>query len=254
MNRRIICIVMAGLATLASACAETDPYKRRDPDLLPPMEVKDAVRAYSSRWPDRFKCVQTVTIDFGPVTRTLVGYLLVQTPYQFRLQGMTEQGVKLFDIAGYSAGEDTFTAAEEFDKRVLANIARDIRRVFLDGTGGQPFNMDPSAGHASEGSLEIDEEFAWLTLHGRTMEREIRLTAFPPAVDRVDARREDRALYRIDQYEWTEMGGELRPSVIVLRERGVESNGPSYKLTIQITSFEAREEPWPSRTFELQPG
>lgn len=251
MKRRIVCLAWIGLAALAAGCAEIDPYRRATPDLVPPMEVKDAVRAYGSRWPDRFKCVQTVTIDFGPVTRTLVGYLVVQTPHRFRLQGMTEQGVKLFDIAGSHAGEDAFTAAEEFDKRVLANIARDIRRVFLDGTGGEPFNMDAPAGKTPEGSLEVDDEYAILTLHGRTTERVITLTGFPPMVDSMYALRDDRGLYRIDQYEWKEMGGDLRPGVIVLRERGVESRGPAYKLTIELTSFTTREEPWPRGTFEL---
>jgi len=229
-----------------SSCAETDPYKRLEPAPTPEMSVKEAWQAYDARWPEAFKSVQTVTIDFGPQTRTLVGYLVVQRPHRFRLQGMTEQGVKLFDIAGREEGEDTFSAAEEIDARALRNIARDIRRVFLD-----PWQVAPPENWNLAGSVNSQGDARRARLAGKYHDLNFLLIGAPPRVDRYWVDDRSRTLFRVDQYEWKQLAAELRPSVIVLRESGVQSGGPAYRLTIQITDFTVRDKPWPAKTFEL---
>ncbi|MBX3473848.1 MAG: hypothetical protein KF754_05655 [Planctomycetes bacterium] len=234
-----------------SSCAETDPYKRLDPAPTPRLTVEEAVAAYDSRWPEQFKAVQTVTLDFGPVTRTLVGYLIVQQPGRFRLQGMTEQGIKLFDIVdGGVMGPEVAFAVDEFDRPTLEQIAADIWKVFLQ-------RMDSPAPQEQRGPawLEYTNSGTELTVkrnHGENVIfRRARLVGADPRVDWVRAAR-GAELYRANYYEWKEFGPAWVPSVIVLRNRGVQPKGPAYKLTIQITEFTVRDKPWPEKTFELR--
>lgn len=239
MTRPLLIVALAALTVLA-ACAETDPYRRLDPAPTAHLTAAQAACAFDVRWPQRFKCVHNVTIDFGPQTRALVGYLIVDGT-SFRLQGMTEQGIKLFDIIQrLEDPPQVVMAAEQFDKRIVEAVARDIARVFARkfALSGE---RKGSAAHALDGT-ELVVQQAGIHDHAR-------LVGDPPRVDWYRQVRDGSEAFRVDQYEWRELGGQLRPSVIVLRDRGRESNGPSYKLTIQITEFEVRDTPWPERTF-----
>ncbi len=247
------------LSVLLSACAETDPYRRIEPAATDDAATS-AHGAFNRRWPAQFKAVQTVTLDFRVTTRTLVGYLIVQGHDRFRLQGMTEQGIKLFDIVGVGGDSRVLFAAEELDARVLENITRDIRRVFLlesleVGSGvryrttlgeiGDVLVAAP-ARVLSQGPSGATAEFS-----GQHGQLRAHVVGKPPHVDWYDFRRDDRSLYRVDHYEWQEIGGMFVPTTIVLRERGVQSNGPPYKLTIMLTELTVRDEPWPDAVFEV---
>lgn len=236
--------------TLLCACAETDSYKRLDPAPTPELSVEAAVAAYDSRWPAQFKAVQTVTLDFGPVTRTLVGYLIVQQPGRFRLQGMTEQGIKLFDVLDNgSMGPEIAFAVEEFDRQTLEQIAGDIWRVFLH-------RLDEPSPKEKRGPawVESTKTGTELTVKRNSGEnvifRRAKLVGDACRVDWIRAAR-GAELYRVDYFEWKEFGQTVLPSVIVLRNRGVQPKGPAYKLTIQITELTLRDKPWPAKTFEL---
>lgn len=230
-------------ALLFTACAEIDPYKRLEPAPTPELEAEQAAEAFNARWPERFKAVQTVTIDFRVKTMTLVGYLIVQGG-SFRLQGMTEQGLKLFDIAHHQGETRTVSAADEFDGKVIQNISRDIRRVFIERAVF--FNDGPHIGW----DLKPRESGLRAVYRKDSNEFPIYLTGTPPLVDWYEHNRDSRNLYRVDHYEWREFGGHFAPSVVMLRERGVKSDGRSYKLTIKITELETREQPWPETVFK----
>lgn len=247
MRKLISLILLILTALLLPACAETDPYKRLDPAPTPELNSGQAADAFNDRWPGRFKCVQTVTIDFRVQTMTLVGYLIVQDD-SFRLQGMTEQGLKLFDIA-HSGGETkTVFAADEFDDSIIENISRDIRRVFTKHVvGGDMFFND---GPHIRWDLKPRESELRAVYRRNGDEFPILLTGTPPLVDWYEHNRDDRNLYRVDHYEWREFGEQFLPSTVVLRERGVISDGPSYKLTIKINEFETRDTPWPEQVFD----
>lgn len=239
------------LALLLTACAETDPYKRLEPAPTPAMETKQAAEAFNARWPKRFKAVQTVTIDFRVKTMTMVGYLIVQGD-SFRLQGMTEQGMKLLDIACHEGRTRTVFAADEFDDMVISSISRDIERVFIerwDANQVVDTDSDEVMLEFWSGDVETDERGVTAYWQVRQGEIPIRLTGTPPLVDWYKYNRDSRNLYRVDHYEWREFGDHFAPSVVVLRERGVVSNGPSYKLTIKLTELETREQPWPESIF-----
>lgn len=255
------CLVplICAAVVLIGACAEVDPYRRLDPGATGAVTGEQAASAFDHRWPAQFKAVQTVTIDFGPVTRTLVGYLIVQQPGRFRLQGMTEQGIKLFDIIGGANGELTVAfAADEFDRKVLANIARDIRRVFVA-------TVASLVGDGFEAGVSADSAPAKVRLAGRQSELHLWLAGLLHEVDSYDYRRDGRSLFRADYYEWKDFdadadnaarptpGSLFLPSVVVLRERGVQSDGPAYKLTIEITELTVRKKAWPDRVFEPAP-
>jgi hypothetical protein len=248
---RICCILLTALAL--AACAETDPYKRLDPASTGELFASDALNGFDFRWPRNFKCVQTVTLDFGIQTRTLVGYLVVGEPYQYRLTGMSEQGLKLFDIVSVWGKLKVVFAAEEFGSKVLSNIARDIDRVFL--ADGQKYFPDYWTGLSRFGDLLVDhrlqtgESGAALTLFGRHGDLRIQFVGKPPRVDWYEYRRDNRYLYRVDQYEWQSFGDLFLPSTIVLREPGIQSDGPAYKLTIKITELTVRDKPWPEKMF-----
>ncbi|MCZ7605956.1 MAG: DUF3261 domain-containing protein [Planctomycetota bacterium] len=242
------------LALALAACAETDPYKRLEPAPTPALDAATVAGAFNARWPEQFKCVQTVTLDFRVTTRTLMGYLIVQRPGRFRLQGMSEQGLKLFDIAFADGELIRIFAAEEFDQAVLENIARDIERVFLLETEFAESRTTLGAGGLAFNQAEVreDESGARANMLGKHGELQLRLAGDPPRVDWYDFRQSDRSLYRVDQYEWKDFDGAWLPSVIVLRERGVQSKGPPYKLTIAISEFTARDRPWPDKTFQAK--
>lgn len=247
------------LGVLLSACAETDPYKRLEPAVTSDAAV-NAHGAFNRRWPTQFKAVQTVTIDFRVTTRTLVGYLIVQGHEKFRLQGMTEQGIKLFDIVGDGDESRVVYAAEEFDPRVLESITRDIRRVFLFesldvGSGVRYRTTLGDVGDVLVAMparvLSQGDSGATVEISGPRGQLRSHIVGKPPRVDWYAFRRDDRDLYRVDHYEWHDMGGAYVPTTIVLRERGVQSNGPPYKLTIKLTELMVRDEPWPASVFEL---
>jgi hypothetical protein len=230
-----------------TACAETDPYKRLEPAATPELSETDAGSAFTSRWPWAFRCIQTVTIDFRVETRTLVGYLLVQRPGSFRLQGMTEQGLKLFDLISVDGKVSRVFAADEFDAKILDNIARDISRTFLS-----VWPHDPAA------TMDVQADFGLLFARVKQSVRGTRaaidgleylLVGDPPRVDWYEYRQSGRYLYRVNQYEWQEFDDRLLPSVIVLREPGIQSDGPPYKLTIKITELTVRDKPWPEKMF-----
>ncbi len=253
------CCLATLLCLLALAgCAETDPYKRAQPAPTGDLSASQAIDAYNRRWPKQFKCVQTVTLDFGPITRTLVGYLIVQQPGQFRLQGMTEQGLKIFDIIGKGPETTTVFAADEFDARTLANIARDIRRVYLNQAADVVPMVQTTLGEFGwvvTGKAQVDQAAGNTQVSLRNQDDTLRLSLVgqPARLDRAVVLREGNGLYRLDQYEWQAQAGRQQPTVIVLRERGVESRGPAYKLTIQVTQFTLRDKPWPEKTFEAGP-
>lgn len=251
---RVSAIIM--LALLLAACAETDPYKRLEPAPTPALDTAAVADAFNTRWPRQFKCVQTVTLDFRVTTRTLMGYLIVQRPGRFRLQGMSEQGLKLFDIAFDNGELRRIFAAEEFDQAVLENIARDIERVFLLQAEGDEGRTTLGAGGLafSQAQVREDESGTRANMLGKHGELQLRLAGDPPRVDWYDYRQSERSLYRVDQYEWKDFDGAYLPSVIVLRERGVQSKGPPYKLTIAISEFTVRDRPWPDKTFQAKEG
>jgi hypothetical protein len=224
---------------LLSACAVADPYERLAPEPTPELGAATVEQTLNQRWPEQFKAVQTVTLDFGPVTRTLVGYLVVQRPGRFRLQGMTEHGIRLFDITGDGEETRVIFAAEEFEDDMLESIARDIRRLFVRDF---KVSADASVDRGTGGT-----RVRWGDAGLRT---EVMLVSNPPRLDHVTVCRGSRRLWRADQYEWQDFEGMLAPSIIVLRERGVESRGPAYTLTIQTTELESRDTPWPAAVFE----
>lgn len=241
-------------AFMFSACAEMDPYKRLEPAPTPQLTEEGVADVFNNRWPESFKCVQTVTLDFGVQTRTLLGYLIVQRPDQFRLQGMSEQGLKLFDLACDEGNITKVFAAEEFDARVLDSIARDIRRVFLADAESETGALRTSLGVGglvfATSELDVGESGTRAEIHGKHSDLDLNIVGDPPQVDWYDYRQSDRSLYRVDHYEWQEYGDLFLPSTIVLRERGIQSEGPAYKLTIKITEFAVRDKPWPDKVFK----
>jgi hypothetical protein len=245
------------IALLLAACAQTDPYARLEPAPTPELSAQEADAVFEDRWPAHFKCVQTVTIDFGVQTRTLVGYLIVQHAARFRLQGMTEHGLKLFDVA-YDEGRTTRVfSAEEFDGKVLDNIVRDTGRAFLGFFGTRadskffppPSEADPPVNWNQLVSVTRRDSSTRITLHGRRSDLLVNAVGDPPRVDWYAARQSGRDLYRVDHYEWRDFDGLYLPSVIVLCEPGIQSDGPPYKLTIKVTELTPRDTPWPDRVF-----
>ncbi len=212
---------------------------------------------FNRRWPEQFKCVQTVTIDFGPVSRTFTALLIVQKPGRFRLQGMTELGLKVFDLAGSEQGDLVIFKGDGINDQTIEGIGRDIRRVFLDPLPGV---------------IETSRSFRYFYLEANTPRLAYcaRLTPYtqqsgfkfrdywsgPARLDRLVASRADGELFRFDQYDWGVWWTfdpdhePFIPHVIVLRDSGRESGGPPYKLTIKITELTVRDTPWPEKTFK----
>ncbi len=236
-----------------------DPYAGLSSAPVPGASKVTAVRAFDARWPQQFRCAQTVTIDFRITSRTLVGYLVVQQPGKFRLQGMTEHGIKLFDIAGDMQSYRAAVTADEFDEKIVANLVRDVRRMFLhrieqpeSGTDGRSLRQK-----LDDARLLSDETGLTLTVPDGD-ELQARLVGERAFVSSYEMLRRGRPLYRVDQYEWQDMQTgpseqrKMLPTVIVLRESGVESQGPGYKLTVRITDFRVPEAPWPDEMFTVE--
>jgi hypothetical protein len=237
------------LLVAVAACAETDPYRRAEAAPTRALTASQAAHAFNARWPRQFKAVQTVTLDFEVATTTLVGYLIVQRPSRFRLQGMTEQGMRLFDLVGNENGDHVEFAAEEFTDAILRDVAQDIRAVFLlEIPGGLQARDDMLEVNASSAGTLVEYE-------GTPYRTCARLVGEPP---RVDSYRHDTlpgdAPLRVNQYEWSEFGGGVYPRVIVLRDPGESTGGVEYKLTIHTTALEPRDEPWPGAWFEVDGG
>lgn len=258
------------LPLVSAACAESDPYKRLEhntPTYWPNGHVmwehvgtSEERRTYvldefKERWPTQFKSVQTVTIDFGPVTKTFNALLIIQRPGKFRLQGMTEQGIKIFELAHDDRGDHVVFQGEGISNQSMDSISRDICRVFLDPLPG-----------VVETKRTFDCFF--LEANSRSLTYCARMIPFaqppwnkgrnpwfgPARLDRLVARRDDGELYRFDQYEWGPPeyrdGNPFIPHVIVLRDSGRESKSYPYKLTIKISELTVRDTPWPEKTFK----
>ncbi len=195
--------------------------------------------------------MQTVTIDFGPVTKTFNALLIVQRPALFRLQGMTEQGIKIFELVHNEGGDQVIFKADDMTDMAIASISRDIQRVYLSEIE-QPFEAS------------LDSPYVCVQKDHFEMRTFVRMaTYFDAPLNRygfkeclfVDAQEKftpEGRLYRFDQYEWqaTKNRDTFYPSIIVLRDSGRESKSYPYKLTIKITELTVRDTPWPEKTFK----
>ncbi|MDC1143070.1 hypothetical protein OAU50_08260 [Planctomycetota bacterium] len=241
------------VVVLMAGCADTDPYKRPNPAYTGFANEVGFVNAYNNRWPKQFKSVQTVTIDFGPVTKTLVGYLVVQGANCFRLNAMTEQGVTIFELAHHDGFDSFKMNTSEFDEAMLDNVSRDIQRVFLHqiATPGKSGLWESASFDTKFVSDETGAEFG---IRGRYAIDSYRMVGNPAKPDRETHRLlrydEDYETYRVDYYEYSE--SELTyPQYIVLRERALRSGDRPYKLTIHISELTPREKPWPAKLFVI---
>jgi hypothetical protein len=247
------------LALLLWACADTDPYRRAEPAMTRDLTREEAARAFNDRWPRQFKAVQTVTLDFRVETRTLVGYLVIQRPDKFRLQGMTEHGLNLFDLVGDAQGDHIVSAVEEFNEGVLSDVARDIRTVFLleeatglyDGSGG-----DAGKIHWGEAvHIEPDDEGTWVRFRVRPQHTDAWVVDDPPLVDWYEHHPiPGRTPLRVNHYEWGDRFGRALPDIVVVRNPGLRLGGARYKLTICTTQLDVRDEPWPDAVFNVDGG
>ncbi|MCC6574102.1 MAG: hypothetical protein IT462_09940 [Planctomycetes bacterium] len=248
---------------LLSACAAPDPYKRAIPPAISPIPAEFLVQKFNNRWPGSFKCTQTVILDFGPVTKTFVGYLAVDhTPAdgaeprvaRFRLQGMTEQGVKMFDLAHNERDGDIVVLApsDEIKGEALKSISRDIQRVFLLELSGE-------VEAKQEGNYDlVCRRTSTPAIHARGFLYDSSSDPSSPPLFRPRRNRfwldsmmvtDDRGpLFSLDQFEPQKFAGpEYLPSTIVLRDSGRGSF--PYKLTVRITDFKVVEKPFPEKTF-----
>ena len=242
------------------ACAEQDPYRRLEPGLATNLSTAQLVDAFNARWPQQFKCVQTVTLDFGPVTRTFNALLIVQRPGKFRLQGMAEQGLKLFELAHDEAGDHVIFKGDDISTKVIEGISRDIRRVFLDPfarvegstEGDQYYYLEGNTSRLTMRAAMVGEILGPRDITTRAMLARDAHASWPDCAEALDS---EGVKYRFRQYNWvtTEASGAdlaFYPSVIVLRDSGRESGGPPYKLTIKINELTLRGSPWPEKTFK----
>ncbi len=229
------------LALLLGACADTDPYRRAEPAMTRDLTREEAARTFNDRWPMQFKAVQTVTLDFRVETRTLVGYLVIQRPDKFRLQGMTEHGLNLFDLVGDARGDHIVFAVEEFNEGVLSDVARDIRTVFL---------LEESASADESVKIEPDDEGTWVKFRARPQHTDAWLVGDPPLVDWYEHYpAPGRSPLRVNHYEWGD--GRVLPEIVVVRNPGLRLGGARYKLTIRTTQLDVRDEPWPDSVFNV---
>lgn len=246
-------VVAVFSAVLLSACAESDPYKRIEtvPIGSRSQLVLDNVQSsYNSRWPERFKSVQTVTIDFGPVTRTFSALIVFQLPGSFRIQGLTEQGIKIFDLIHDGNGDRVVFRADDMSDETIAAVSRDIRRVYLSSLTGRI-------------ETELSDGEVLLTKDSFALTTQIRMAYQPDPpidvsykpflwLDSQSCSNREGELYSFRQYEWKAFhrGITYLPSVIVLRDSGRESKSYPYKLTIKISELTVRIDPWPEKTFK----
>jgi len=256
------------LFLLLVACAESEPYKRLVTGPTQEIATEKLVKAYDDRWPQQFKSVQTVTIDFGPVTKTFNALLIVQRPGRFRLQGMTEQGIKIFEVAHNESGDHVLFRADEISDQTIASISRDIQRVFLQGLTGIPESSRDQAFHYLEGnSAELTSRVLLLGGRGSMDGRPstwpeiplewMEITSRDAWVDRFEQIDRTGRLYCYAYFEWQHPQPKIEaekwlffPHVIVLRDSGRESKSYPYKLTIKITELTVRDTPWPEKTFK----
>ena len=243
-------VVLALSVLLLTACAESDPYRRLEAKLLEkPISTQVVSTHLEIRWPTQFKTVQTVTIDFGPVTKTFNALLIIQRPGKFRLQGMTEQGIKIFELAHNEQGDHVLFKADEVTHQTIASISRDIQRVYLTEIK-EPFEV------------MNDGAFVCVQKDHFDLRTRLRLAYFPDVpltryglkeslfVDAQEMTSGEGRLYRFDQYEWAVTADYFIPHVIVLRDSGRESKSYPYKLTIKISDLTVRDTPWPEKTFK----
>lgn len=245
-------VVVVLSALMLTACAESDPYKRLEPSALEIKPSEYLVEMHlQSRWPRQFKTVQSVTIDFGPVTKTFNALLIIQRPGMFRLQGMTEQGIKIFEFSHNESGDHVLFKAEEITDQTIESVSRDIQRVYLTEIK-EPFGLEAESGYVYVKKDRFDHT------------TQLKLVHFPDAplnrygykemlfVDSQEVSSAEGRLYRFDHYEWqaTKDANVFYPSVIVLRDSGRESKSYPYKLTIKITELTVRDTPWPEKTFK----
>ncbi|MHC4840806.1 MAG: hypothetical protein ACYTDT_07550 [Planctomycetota bacterium] len=244
------------LLALLLGCAETDPYQRPEPAPTGLGSTAAFVAAYNSRWPKQFKTVQTVTIDFGPVTKTIVGYLVVQGPGKFRLNAMTEQGVTIFELAHYNGHDTNKLYTSEFDEVALENVSRDIQRVFLHRIDVLDSD-DPWEASSYDMKFVADDTGTGLGLQDEDGVASYLMVGQPAKMERERHRifryDENRESYRVDYYEYTETEGKSAryPKYIVLRDRALNSGQVPYKLTINIAEIEPRSKQWPNRLFVI---
>lgn len=257
-------VVVALSALMLTACAESDPYKRLE--LRPTVEVTtyELVKAYNNRWPEQFKCVQTVTIDFGPVTKTFNALLIVQRSGKFRIQGMTEQGIKIFELAHNEEGDHVLFKADEMNEGTITGISKDIQRVFLEPLPGVAESRRDAEHYYLEANTpsqvvrviivgEMDDGALAATPRRNEGDQAAGLW-----VDRVESDSTEGRLYCLGNYDWKlkwhKTGavtvGWFVPSVIVLRDSGRDSKSYPYKLTIKINELTVRDTPWPEKTFK----
>lgn len=216
---------------LAVGCAMSDPYPPVEQSPIPESVTDEAlVGAFNGRWPETFKSVQTVTIDFRVKTLTLTGYLVVQGR-KFRLQGMNEQGIRLFEFAWDGETLHEYFIGDGIEAHVLHDVARDIQRIFTT--------------RIAAANVHRDDEGA--TLKVVSGENEFRAILTGENARVVDYREIDnsRLMYRVRHYEYAEG----LPTVVVLRDNGYASQGPKYILTVKIEEFTPRDEPYPDRVF-----
>ncbi|CAG0932493.1 hypothetical protein PLCT1_02102 [Planctomycetaceae bacterium] len=246
-------------AMLLCGCAESDPYRRFEPGATLDVSTARLTDAYNQRWPMQFKTVQTVTIDFGPVTRTFNALLIIQQPGKFRLQGMTEQGIKVFEIVHSDGRDSVIFKADEMSEKTSASISRDIQRVFLNRLVGKAESSRGSKYHMLEtNTVESTQRVMLFGGRGSTWQDEWHVTEKRDAwVDRMEQSDRDGRSFCYACFEWREprnqqeaLQGLFYPSVIVLHDSGRESKSYPYKLTIKITELTVRETPWPERTFK----
>lgn len=256
-----LCVSLLLTFALA-ACAESGPYRRLETGQTQELTTGQLVEAFNNRWPAQFKCVQTVTIDFGPVTKTFNALLIIQRPGKFRLQGMTEQGIKIFELAHNENGDHVIFRADEMNERTIASISRDIRRVFLQPLEGVASASSSRDYHIVEGN-SVERTSRVLLKGGRGSTRQgaqpqWRVVETRDAwVDRFEQADGHGRTYCYGYFEWQypktpedETRGLFYPSVIVLRDSGRESKSYPYKLTIKISELTLRDTPWPEKTFQ----
>lgn len=247
--RKLVSLILLALVV---GCAETDPYVRPVSEATGINSAEKFVSEYNSRWPNQFKSVQTVTIDFGLVSKVMIGYLVVQQPGRFRLNAMTEQGLTLFEIA-HIDGQDQFRVnAGDFNEMMLASVSRDIQRLFLrritivDG-------QNPTEPMGYKIKFVSDKDGSGLGMQNERGVDYYKMVGRPAIAEREVHRRflygDDREEYRVDYYEY-----EARsfPKYIVLRERAIGADETPYKLTINVTKLKKRDKPWPARVFVIQ--
>ncbi len=97
-----------------------------------PLPLGDIALVVSRAEPANAIYRHLVTFEMGPVSETLVGYMILRAPDALRIYGMTETGQKAFDVASLK-GKVTRVYRAPFlkDDRVLDIIIEAAEKVFL---------------------------------------------------------------------------------------------------------------------------